>query len=59
NMVVSSDNEKTYANVNALVSFGEQIANQVRAELLTGKTPKRQTKQSAKDDFANALGLKQ
>ncbi|MDF4185952.1 capsid assembly scaffolding protein Gp46 family protein [Ligilactobacillus salivarius] len=59
NMIVSSDNEKTYANVNALVSFGEQIANQVRSELLTGKTPKRQTKQSAKDDFANALGLKQ
>ena len=59
NMVVSSDNQKTYANVNALVSFGEQIANQVRSELLTGKTPKRQTKQSAKDDFANALGLKQ
>lgn len=32
NMVVSSDNQKTYANVNALVSFGEQIANQVRAD---------------------------
>lgn len=59
NMVVSSDNQKTYANVNALVSFGEQIANQVRAELLTGKTPKRQTKQNAQSDFANALGLKQ
>lgn len=59
NMVVSSNNEKTYSNVKALVSFGEQIANQVRSELLTGKTPKRQTKQNAQSDFASALGLKQ
>lgn len=51
NMIVSSDNEKTYSNVKVLVSFGEQVANQIRSELLTGKTPKRQTKQ-------NALGLK-
>ena len=58
NMIVSSDNEKTYSNVKALVSFGEQVANQIRSELLTGKTPKRQTKQNAQSDFANALGLK-
>ncbi|EKW99387.1 capsid assembly scaffolding protein Gp46 family protein [Ligilactobacillus saerimneri] len=59
NMVVSSDNEKTYSNVKALVSFGEQVANRIRSELLTGKTPKRQTKQNAQSDFASALGLKQ
>lgn len=58
NMIVSSDNEKTYSNVKVLVSFGEQVANQIRSELLTGKTPKRQTKQNAQSDFANALGLK-
>ena len=58
NMVVSADNEKTYSNVKALVSFSEQIANQIRSELLVGKTPKRQTKQNAQSEFANALGIK-
>ena len=57
-MVVSADNEKTYSNVKALVSFSEQIANQIRSELLVGKTPKRQTKQNAQSEFANALGIK-
>lgn len=45
-MVVSSDNQKTVENVQALVSYVGQIANNVRAQLLTGTTPKRAGKEA-------------
>lgn len=48
NMIVSADDNKTFANVKAIVSFSEQIANKVRSEVLTGTTPTRSGKQTKK-----------